>query len=243
MKTFVTAMIAALLCATVSAADPPPPPAETTTLELRASGLSVPQVAFVGFMDELQSIRAENTDERLSAYVGDTARIRTWLGQMLRNHQAILVFDTLGRLQSEQAWQFEIPAQELRLEFPRLDDSGSIASDVVSGVKWDPRLEIIPIEADTLLLDVSYRPAAFYADQSQAPAEENRDVLRSGQLSVPNGQSLLLLTNTDLETKDHRLQFVKRVQSMKEVDGYNPNRKHLGVSVPAVPTNGSGKRG
>ena len=43
-----------------------------------------------------------------------------------------------------------------------------------------------------------------------------------------------VLTNTDLESNDPRLQFVKCVQSMKEVDGYSPNRKHLGSSVPAV---------
>ena len=43
-----------------------------------------------------------------------------------------------------------------------------------------------------------------------------------------------VLTNTDLEPNDPRLQFVKCVQSMKEVDGYNPSKKHLESSVPAV---------
>ena len=43
-----------------------------------------------------------------------------------------------------------------------------------------------------------------------------------------------VLTNTDLEPNDPRRQFVKCVQSMKEVDGYSPNRKHLESSVPAV---------
>ena len=43
-----------------------------------------------------------------------------------------------------------------------------------------------------------------------------------------------VLTNTDLEPNDPRLQFVKCVQSMKEVDGHNPNRKRLESSVPAV---------
>lgn len=43
-----------------------------------------------------------------------------------------------------------------------------------------------------------------------------------------------VLTNTDLEPNDPRLQFVRCVQSMKEVEGYNPNREHLESSVPAV---------
>lgn len=43
-----------------------------------------------------------------------------------------------------------------------------------------------------------------------------------------------VLINTDLEPNDPRLQFVKCVKSMKEVDGYNPNRKRLESSAPAV---------
>ena len=43
-----------------------------------------------------------------------------------------------------------------------------------------------------------------------------------------------VLTNTDLEPNDPRLRFVKRVQSMKEVAGYNPNRKRLGDPRPGV---------
>lgn len=46
-----------------------------------------------------------------------------------------------------------------------------------------------------------------------------------------------VLTNTDLEPADPRLQFVKCIKSMKEVGGYSPNRKHLETSVPAVLTN------
>ena len=37
-----------------------------------------------------------------------------------------------------------------------------------------------------------------------------------------------VLTNTNLEPNDPRLQFVKRVQSMKEIDGYGPGKKRLG---------------
>lgn len=43
-----------------------------------------------------------------------------------------------------------------------------------------------------------------------------------------------VLTNTDLEPNDPRLQFVKCVQSMKEVTGYNPGRKSLKSSAPPV---------
>ena len=43
-----------------------------------------------------------------------------------------------------------------------------------------------------------------------------------------------VLTNTDLDPNDPRLQFVKCVQSMKQVDGYNPRQKRLEASEPAV---------
>lgn len=43
-----------------------------------------------------------------------------------------------------------------------------------------------------------------------------------------------VLTNTDLDPNDPRLQFMKCVQSMKEVDGYNLNGKRLESSLPAV---------
>lgn len=43
-----------------------------------------------------------------------------------------------------------------------------------------------------------------------------------------------VLTNTDLEPDDPRLQFVKCVQSMRETDGYNPSGKRLASSVPPV---------
>ena len=43
-----------------------------------------------------------------------------------------------------------------------------------------------------------------------------------------------VLTNTDLEPNDPRLQFVKCVQSIKQTDGYSPGRKRLESSEPAV---------
>lgn len=43
-----------------------------------------------------------------------------------------------------------------------------------------------------------------------------------------------VLTNTDLEPNDPRLQFLKCVRSMKEVSGYNPKEKRLSTSEPAV---------
>jgi len=43
-----------------------------------------------------------------------------------------------------------------------------------------------------------------------------------------------VLTNTDLEPNDPRLQFVKCIQSMKETDGYKPGQKRLETSEPAV---------
>ena len=45
-----------------------------------------------------------------------------------------------------------------------------------------------------------------------------------------------VLTNTDLEPDDPRLQFVKRVQSMEEVNGYNPGGKRLKSRETAVPS-------
>ncbi len=41
-----------------------------------------------------------------------------------------------------------------------------------------------------------------------------------------------VLTNTDLDPNDPRLQFVKCIQSMKEVEGYNKQRKRLEASEP-----------
>lgn len=43
-----------------------------------------------------------------------------------------------------------------------------------------------------------------------------------------------VLTNTDLSPDDPRLQFVKCIKSMKEVDGYNPGRRHLESSIPPI---------
>ena len=43
-----------------------------------------------------------------------------------------------------------------------------------------------------------------------------------------------VLTNTDLVSNDPRLQFVKCVQSMKGVAGWNPGRKRLKASEPAI---------
>lgn len=42
-----------------------------------------------------------------------------------------------------------------------------------------------------------------------------------------------VLTNTDLDPNDPRLKLVKFVQSMREIDGYNPNRKRLESTIPA----------
>lgn len=49
-----------------------------------------------------------------------------------------------------------------------------------------------------------------------------------------------VLTNTDLRPDDPRLQFVKCVKSMKEVDGYNPMilyGKRLESDIPPIPSN------
>jgi hypothetical protein len=48
-----------------------------------------------------------------------------------------------------------------------------------------------------------------------------------------------VLTNTNLEPNDQRLQFVKCVQSMKQVEGYSPGRKRLQASEPAILSTGS----
>jgi hypothetical protein len=46
--------------------------------------------------------------------------------------------------------------------------------------------------------------------------------------------ALYVLTNTDLDVNDPRIQFLKCVHSLKVVRGYNPNRTRLEASEPAV---------
>ena len=43
-----------------------------------------------------------------------------------------------------------------------------------------------------------------------------------------------VLTNTDLEPKDPRLQFVKCVKSIKKVKGYKLGQKRLEASEPPI---------
>lgn len=43
-----------------------------------------------------------------------------------------------------------------------------------------------------------------------------------------------VLTNTDLEEDDPRQQFLRSVQSMTEVKGFNSNAKRLETSIPPV---------
>ena len=43
-----------------------------------------------------------------------------------------------------------------------------------------------------------------------------------------------VLTNTDLKPNDPRLQFVKYVQLMGEVEGYDPQNKRLESPIPAI---------
>ena len=43
-----------------------------------------------------------------------------------------------------------------------------------------------------------------------------------------------VLTNTDLELNDPRIQFVKCIQSMKEVKGYNSGGERLEASEPPI---------
>lgn len=43
-----------------------------------------------------------------------------------------------------------------------------------------------------------------------------------------------VLTNTDLRPRDPRRRFVRRVRSMREVDGYNPGGRRLEPSGDAV---------
>lgn len=44
-----------------------------------------------------------------------------------------------------------------------------------------------------------------------------------------------VLTNTDLEPEDPRLQFVEFVRFMRRVDGYNPGQKRLESPEPVLP--------
>lgn len=41
--------------------------------------------------------------------------------------------------------------------------------------------------------------------------------------------TMYMLTNTDLGLRDPRLRFIKEVSSLKQVDGYNPGGRHLGI--------------
>jgi hypothetical protein len=62
--------------------------------------------------------------------------------------------------------------------------------------------------------------------------------IRIGEYKIPLEDFLAaaeyVLTNTDLEPDDPRLQFVQLVQSMKQVDGYDPGRKRLVASESAT---------
>jgi hypothetical protein len=43
-----------------------------------------------------------------------------------------------------------------------------------------------------------------------------------------------VLTNSDLKPNDQRLQFIKCIKSMQEVEGWNENGKRLQPSAPPI---------
>ena len=88
----------------------------------------------------------------------------------------------------------------------------------------------------TLSLDLGTKPPGLVV--KTYGLDSLRNIVNLGDYEISLLDFLLaaeyVLTNTALEPNDPRLQFVKCVQSMREVDGHNPNKKHLEPSVPTV---------
>lgn len=87
-----------------------------------------------------------------------------------------------------------------------------------------------------MILEMGTRPAGLEVKTSGFGRMSDTVFLGDYEISLPDFLVIAeyVLTNTDLKPNDLRLQFVRCIQSMREVDGYNPNQKRLESSVPAV---------
>ncbi|MDP2629674.1 MAG: hypothetical protein Q8P45_03180 [Candidatus Harrisonbacteria bacterium] len=89
----------------------------------------------------------------------------------------------------------------------------------------------------SLILDMGTQPAGLAIKTFGIGGSMGKTVyLGDYQISLEDflGAAKYVLTNTDLEPNDPRLQFVKCVQAIEQTDGYNPGRKRLESSEPAV---------
>ena len=88
----------------------------------------------------------------------------------------------------------------------------------------------------SLSLDQGTKPAGFEIRTRDFGSLRNTVYLGNYEISLWDFlvAAAYVLTNTDLEPNDPRLQFVKCVQSIKQTDGYSPGRKRLESSEPAV---------
>ena len=94
----------------------------------------------------------------------------------------------------------------------------------------------------SLSLDLGTKPRLEVQTFECDPGGGNTKIVYLGEYEISLEDFLCMadyvLTNTDLKPNDPRLQFVKCVQSMKKVKGYNPGRERLEASEPAIPPQG-----
>ncbi|MEK7664306.1 MAG: hypothetical protein AAB340_02645 [Patescibacteria group bacterium] len=88
----------------------------------------------------------------------------------------------------------------------------------------------------SLILSMGTQPAGLKVQTFEFGSMGNTVHLGDYEISIEDFLVVAkyVLTNTDLDSNDPRLQFVKCVQSMKEVKGYNSGQKRLAASEPAV---------
>ncbi|MEK7555141.1 MAG: hypothetical protein AAB518_04125 [Patescibacteria group bacterium] len=88
----------------------------------------------------------------------------------------------------------------------------------------------------SLTLDIGTKPAGLEVKTFGFIAGSHPVLLGDYEISIEDFliAANYVLTNTDLDSNDPRLQFVKCIQSMREVEGYQPGRKRLSPSEPPV---------
>jgi hypothetical protein len=88
----------------------------------------------------------------------------------------------------------------------------------------------------SLILEMGTKPAGLEIKTYGLGLKPNTVHLGDYEISIEDFLvcAEYVLTNTDIQPNDPRLQFVKCVKSMKEVEGYNPGQKRLSSSERAV---------
>lgn len=84
----------------------------------------------------------------------------------------------------------------------------------------------------SMLLNMGTQPAGLeIRTQEEGSAGTTTIFLGDYKISLKDflTATKFVLTNTDLKPNDPRLRFVRCVQSMQKIQGYNPGRKRLGL--------------